>query len=95
MCKLDDFIDRLLVALILLAQRDIVLIFRQLNHSGTGLLTEDEFLEIYDAVTLRWRLKDPPDPWFAAAWPPLRLFCRTARTIVTWEYFEYIVCKFF
>lgn len=72
-----------------------MLIFRQLNHSGTGVLTEDEFLEIYDAVTLRWRLKDPPDPWFSAAWSPLRLLCRTARTVVTWEFFEYIVCKFF
>lgn len=71
-----------------------MLIFRQLNHSGTGALTEDEFLEIYDAVTLRWRLKDPPDPWFSAAWSPLRLLCRTARTVVTWEYFEYLVCKF-
>jgi two pore calcium channel protein 1 len=74
------------------SQRDIILIFRQLNTSGTGALTEDEFLGIYDAITLRWRLKDPPDPWFSAAWPPLRMFCRAARTVVTWEYFEHIVC---
>ncbi|XP_068901999.1 two pore calcium channel protein 1-like isoform X3 [Tenebrio molitor] len=73
------------------SQRDIILIFRQLNTSGTGALTEDEFLGIYDAITLRWRLKDPPDPWFSAAWPPLRMFCRAARTVVTWEYFEHIV----
>ncbi|XP_060533745.1 two pore channel protein 1-like isoform X2 [Cylas formicarius] len=73
------------------SQRDIVLIFRQLNVSNTGLITQDEFLNIYDAMTLHWRLKDPPDPWFSAAWPPLRTLCRTARTIVSWDYFEYIV----
>ncbi|KAJ8933779.1 hypothetical protein NQ314_013815 [Rhamnusium bicolor] len=73
------------------SQRDVVLIFRQLNTSNTGLLTQDEFLNIYDATTLRWRIKDPPDPWFSAAWPPLRAFCRAARTMVTWQYFEHIV----
>lgn len=77
-----------------LAARDVVLIFRQLNQSDTGGLTQEEFLNIYDAVTLKWHIKDPPDPWFSAAWPPLRTLCRTARTAVTWEYFEYVVCTF-
>ncbi|XP_018562124.1 two pore calcium channel protein 1 isoform X2 [Anoplophora glabripennis] len=74
-----------------ISQRDVVLIFRQLNASNTGLLTQDEFLNIYDAITLKWRIKDPPDLWFTAAWPPLRMFCRAARTTVTWKYFEHIV----
>ncbi|XP_076256242.1 two pore calcium channel protein 1-like isoform X2 [Rhynchophorus ferrugineus] len=73
------------------SQRDVLLIFRQLNVSNTGLLTQDEFLNIYDAVMLRWRLKDPPDPWFSAAWPPLRTLCRAARKLVSWEYFEYVI----
>ncbi|XP_066153922.1 two pore channel protein 1-like isoform X1 [Euwallacea fornicatus] len=73
------------------SQRDVVLIYRQLNTSSTGLLTQEEFLNIYDAISLRWRHKDPPDPWFSAAWPPLRSLCRSARYIVTWPYFEYIV----
>lgn len=66
--------------------------FRELNVSGTGALTQDEFLGIYDAVTLKWHIKDPPDPWFSAAWPPLRTVCRATRVIVTWKYFEHIVC---
>lgn len=74
-----------------ISQRDIVLIFRQLNTSNTGLMTQEEFLNIYDATTLKWRIKDPPDPWFSAAWPPLRAFCRASRTMVTWQYFEHIV----
>ncbi|VEN34802.1 unnamed protein product [Callosobruchus maculatus] len=71
--------------------RDTVLIFRQLNASGNGLMTQEEFLSIYDAVTLKWRNKNPLDPWFSAAWPPLRMFCRLSRTLVMWKYFEYII----
>ncbi|XP_030757236.1 two pore calcium channel protein 1-like isoform X2 [Sitophilus oryzae] len=73
------------------SQRDVLLIFRQLNVSNTGLLSQEEFLNIYDSVMLRWRLKDPPDPWFSAAWPPLRTLCRAARKAVSWEYFEYVI----
>nr|XP_023012709.1 two pore calcium channel protein 1-like isoform X1 [Leptinotarsa decemlineata] len=71
--------------------RDVVLIFRQLNKSNTGLLTQDEFLNIYDAMTLKWRNKTPLDPWFSTAWPPLRVFCRTSRNLISWKYFEHIV----
>ncbi|CAG9862413.1 unnamed protein product [Phyllotreta striolata] len=71
--------------------RDVVLIFRQLNKSNSGQLSQDEFLNVYDSLTLRWRNKTPIDPWFSAAWPPLRMFCRSAKTAVTWRFFEHIV----
>lgn len=74
--------------------RDIILIFRQLNTTNNGLLTQDEFLNIYDATTLKWRNKNPIDPWFSAAWPPLRTFCRGSRNLVSWKYFEHFVCKY-
>ncbi|XP_017772430.1 PREDICTED: two pore calcium channel protein 1-like isoform X2 [Nicrophorus vespilloides] len=74
-----------------ISNRDVVLIFRQLNASGSGSLTSEEFFGIYDAASLRWHLKDPPDPWFNAAWPPLRFVCRAARALVLWKYFEHIV----
>ena len=73
--------------------RDVVLMFQQLNVSRSGSITSDEFMNIYDATSLKWLLKDPPDPWFSAAWPPLRYFCRGARQFVTLYYFEHIVCK--
>ncbi|KAL1502414.1 hypothetical protein ABEB36_007557 [Hypothenemus hampei] len=73
------------------SQRDVILVFRQMNISNTGMLTQEEFLNIYDALSLRWRHKDPPDPWFSAAWPPLRTLCRSARLIVSWPYFEHVV----
>lgn len=71
--------------------RDVVLMFWQLNSSHNGTLTLDEFINIYDATRLKWRLKDPIDPWFSAAWPPLRSICRATRAIVTWCYFEHLV----
>lgn len=71
--------------------RDVVLIFRHLNVAGNGEISEEDFFGVYDAVSLKWHLKDPPDPWFSAAWPPLRTFCRSSRRFVTWKYFEYIV----
>lgn len=74
--------------------RDVILMFRQLNGSGNGALSEEEFLGIYDVNSLKWHLKDPPDPWFSAAWPPLRTICRGSRLFVTWHYFEHIVCTF-
>lgn len=73
--------------------RDVVLMFKQLNSSGNGALSEEEFLNVYDAVNLKWHLKEPSDPWFSVAWPPLKAFCRHARAFVTWKYFEHIVCK--
>ncbi|CAH0546809.1 unnamed protein product [Brassicogethes aeneus] len=71
--------------------RDVVLLFKHLNTSDTGYLSEDEFIHIFDAVNLRWYVKDLADPWFSAAWPPLRTLSRTTRTIVNWPYFEHIV----
>ncbi|KAK4878004.1 hypothetical protein RN001_010510 [Aquatica leii] len=71
--------------------RDIILMFWQLNASHNGSLTLDEFVNIYDATRLRWKLKDPVDPWFSAAWPPLRSLCRATHTLVKWRYFEHIV----
>ncbi|KAF5285116.1 hypothetical protein FQA39_LY16805 [Lamprigera yunnana] len=71
--------------------RDIILMFWQLNASHNGSLTLDEFVNIYDATKLRWKLKDPIDQWFSTAWPPLRSICRWAQILVKWSYFEYIV----
>ncbi|XP_049818861.1 two pore calcium channel protein 1-like isoform X2 [Aethina tumida] len=71
--------------------RDVVLIFRYLNKSETGYLSEEEFLNVFDAVSLRWYPKDMTDPWFSAAWPPLRALCRTTRVIISWPHFENII----
>lgn len=68
--------------------------FEQLNESKTGGLTTEEFISIYDAVTLRWSPKDPPEPWYARSWTPLRIICKYSRKLIMWPYFEHIVCKY-
>ncbi|KRT86811.1 ion channel, partial [Oryctes borbonicus] len=71
--------------------RDVVLMFRLMNTGGDGALTLEQFMNIYDVTNLKWHMKDPPDPWFSAAWPPLRWFCRAARRLVLWPYFDHVV----
>lgn len=65
--------------------------FKQLNTSNNGGLTVEEFSCIYDAVTLRWTIKDPPEPWYSKSWRPVRLICSCSRKLVFWPYFEHIV----
>lgn len=74
-----------------MSPRDVALCFRQLNTSGDGRITADEFMHVFDIVGLRWQPKEPLDPWFTAAWPPLRIICRAARRLVQWKYFEHVV----
>lgn len=69
--------------------------FKQLNHTNTGALTVDEFISVYDAVTLKWSPKDPSEPWYSKTWLPFRTVCKYSRIFVTWPYFEHIVCKFY
>ncbi|GJQ79890.1 hypothetical protein Trydic_g18337 [Trypoxylus dichotomus] len=71
--------------------KDIVLMFRLMNTTGDGALTSEQFMNIYDVAHLKWHMKDPPDPWFSAAWPPLRCFCRAARRLILWPYFDHVV----
>lgn len=73
---------------------DILLMFKQLNHGDDGGLTMDEFISVYDAVTLRWSPKDPSEPWYSRTWTPFKYICKYSRKLVTWPYFEHIVCKF-
>ncbi|KAL3272233.1 hypothetical protein HHI36_022716 [Cryptolaemus montrouzieri] len=73
------------------SQRNVILMFHLLNVSGTGSLTQDEFLNIYDALTVKWRLRESLDPWYLSAWPPLRAFYKLSRAVITWKYFEYVV----
>ncbi|GLV36801.1 cacophony [Carabus blaptoides fortunei] len=73
---------------------DVLLMFKQLNHAATGALTVDEFIAVYDAVTLKWSPKDPSEPWYSKIWLPFRTVCKYSRIFVTWPYFEHIVYTF-
>ena len=37
-------------------KRDIYLAFKAMNMSETGYLTEEEFMDVYSVVQLRWKV---------------------------------------
>jgi two pore calcium channel protein 1 len=75
------------------APRDVVLMFKELNASGSGSLSLEEFYSVYDAAMLKWEAQFSQTPWFHTTWTPLQTFCQFTHDFVTWKYFEYIVCK--
>lgn len=75
------------------ATRDIVLMFRYMNTSGSGALNSEEFLVIYDATMLQWEVEYSNIPWYHTAWKPLQMLCVGAHTVIRWSYFESLVCK--
>ncbi|XP_015608738.1 two pore calcium channel protein 1 isoform X2 [Cephus cinctus] len=72
--------------------RDVILMFRYMNSSGSGALNVDEFVNVYDATTLQWELQYSSIPWYHAAWQPLQILCTAAHAAIIWPYFESIVC---
>ena len=67
--------------------------FKLLNMSGTGQISQDEFYEVYDATLYYWNVPRLEKDWFHAAWPPLRDALKTLQRAVTSKWFEYTVCK--
>ncbi|XP_063218916.1 two pore calcium channel protein 1-like isoform X3 [Bacillus rossius redtenbacheri] len=67
---------------------DTVLMFKELNVSGSGSLSLEEFYSVYDAALLRWEPQFSHIPWFHTTWPPLQKLCQLAHDAVNWQYFE-------
>lgn len=74
--------------------RDVVLMFKQLNRSNTGYLSLEEFVNVYDAVSIRWEAQYAQIPWFHSAWMPLQKFCQLMHNIISWKHFENLVRKY-
>lgn len=77
-----------------IATRDVVLMFCHMNVSGSGALNCEEFLSIYDTMTLQWELQYSNIPWYRTAWWPLQVLCTGAHTVIRWPYFETLVCEY-
>ena len=76
------------------ALRDVVLMYKQLNTSGTNGLSLEEFYSIYDANELLWEAQFSKIPWFHASWEPIQVICRFCNNLTNWSYFEHIICKY-
>lgn len=70
--------------------RDLLVMFRYLNTSGTGSLTIEEFYGIYDAVMMTWQPQALDTPWYFTASPTVQRICQTANSIISWPYFDHI-----
>lgn len=68
--------------------------FRHMNASGTGALSCDEFLSVYDVTTLQWEPQYSSIPWYHTAWKPVQMLCNGANVAIMSPYFEAIVCKY-
>ena len=67
--------------------------FKVLNKSETGLLSLEEFLNVYEASELKWReSKDDPGPWFNHVVNSFLRHCGEAvNKFVKWKIFKYLV----
>jgi hypothetical protein len=66
-----------------------------MDTSGRGRLTLNEFMDIFDAVSLKWASKEPKQAWFAISHSPARFLGKIAVSIYDWPHFESIVCTAF
>ena len=77
-----------------LAYKEIYLMFRLLNSSGTGVIHLHEFYQIYDVLDMHWRVKEEQPYWFSRVQSkPLAFVVQQVHRFVTWNIFDYFVCK--
>ncbi|KAK6620619.1 hypothetical protein RUM43_010911 [Polyplax serrata] len=74
------------------SQRDVMLMYKQLNSSGSDGLTLDEFYVIYETNELIWEAQFSKIPWFHSTWEPIQVICRYCNQMSNSVYFEYSVC---
>ncbi|XP_026296691.1 two pore calcium channel protein 1 isoform X2 [Apis mellifera] len=68
--------------------RDIILMYQHLNASGSGVLSIEEFLNIYDTIILQWEPQYSTVPWYHSTSQPLQILCTGAHAAIRWSYFE-------
>jgi len=73
--------------------RDVYLMFRLLNPSASGFIDVEEFYNIYDALNMKWKVRDRNHYWFTnirSQW--VSAAARQVNRLVTWNVFEYFIC---
>jgi len=68
--------------------------FRYLDRSSEGTLSEEDFDHVYDAVMLSWEPQSSSAPWFRTAWEPLQRVLQVTHDIMQWKRMEDIISKF-
>ncbi|XP_072043835.1 two pore channel protein 1-like [Amphiura filiformis] len=73
------------------SKRDVCLAFKTLNTNTTGLLTLQEFHNIYDVTNLKWKSKKDHSYWYETLPYPLEKPFKALNWFVTWRIFDYVV----
>ena len=69
-------------------------IYKTLNQSNSGLLSLDEFYNVYEVSGFYWRRNAPLKAWFHYLPTPFYEICSLIRRLVTWVWFKFFVCKY-
>ncbi|XP_005089220.2 two pore calcium channel protein 1 [Aplysia californica] len=72
-------------------RREYYLMFKFLNTSQTGLLSLDEFFNVYDVVQIKWKLKSDSNLWSSSFKHPCNRIFRGLHWFATWCYFDYCI----
>lgn len=93
MSTIKLFETKTFIIVLIIGNRDLLVMFRYLNTSGSGSLTIEEFYGIYDAVMMTWQPQALDTPWYFTASPTVQKICQTANSIISWPYFDHIFCN--
>ncbi|GFS20547.1 two pore calcium channel protein 1-like [Elysia marginata] len=72
-------------------RREYYLMFKSLNSSKSGTLSNEEFFRVYDVVRLKWKLKSEADLWSSDFPQPFRSLFKGLHCFATWKYFDYFI----
>ncbi|XP_076472935.1 two pore calcium channel protein 1-like isoform X2 [Babylonia areolata] len=73
------------------SRRDCYLMFKSLNQSGSGCLSQEEFFNVYNVAGLQWSLKNDERLWSSNFRHPCNRFFKGIHWFVTWRYFDYFI----
>ncbi|XP_037292641.1 two pore calcium channel protein 1 isoform X2 [Manduca sexta] len=68
---------------------DVLLMFKQLNQSGSGGLSRAEFANVYEVFALRWAAQTTRAPWYARS--KIEPLARAASALTRSPHFEHFI----
>ncbi|KAK3785343.1 hypothetical protein RRG08_045569 [Elysia crispata] len=72
-------------------RKEYYLMFKSLNTSRSGTLSNEEFFRVYDVARLKWTLKSEADIWSSDFPQPFRSAFKGLHHFATWKYFDYFI----
>lgn len=73
-------------------RREVYLMFKTMDVTRNGFLSQEDFLQVYEASTLTWERKWSDSPWFSELKRPCekKLF-QGAYRLITWKWSNVII----